>query len=493
MNRLLRASGVLAASMAMIAPAFAAPQTSDTFIVTTSADNGNNTTPVVGSLRWAIKQANANASVTTIDFALSGCPTVMNLAGVALPDITTDVTIDGYSQTGSAANTQFGQFNATLCIVLNGAGSIATGLHTSGSGRLSVQGLAFAGFTDAAVRLDGGTANIVAGNQIGGIGFTVGNNDGVRISGTSANSSLGDDVDAAKVNMIVGNTGTAVYIDAAAGGNFVAGNLLGIGPDGAMANGNLLGVYIFNSPDNDIARCVISNHTQQGVLIAGPSSTGTIVQNNNIGSTSNGGHAPNGAEGVQITFGASASTIGAVQTDVTDGNTIYSSGDAVWVTTSAGMHNRILANPQMFSTGGLPVDLGAAGATANDVGDGDSGANDLQNFPVVLHAYRSPSANWVEGTLDSSANDAFRLDLYWGPCCSGVRGNATYFVGRGNSGVTDANGHAHFWVRLPPVTYPSVGEISGTATAVNGDTSEIGIYAQEIVGEMIFRDDFEGP
>ena len=85
----------------------------------------------------------------------------------------------------------------------------------------------------------------------------------------------------------------------------------------------------------------------------------------------------------------------------------------------------------MFSTGGLPVDLGAAGATTNDAGDSDSGANDLRNFRFVLHAYRSPSANWVEATLDSSPNDAFRVD------CIGTRGNVTYFVGRGDSGVTE--------------------------------------------------------
>ena len=63
----------------------------------------------------------------------------------------------------------------------------------------------------------------------------------------------------------------------------------------------------------------------------------------------------------------------------------------------------------------------------------------------------------------------------------------------GNSGATDANGHAHFWIKLPPVSYPSVGAISATAAASSGDTSESGDDAQESVNDMIFRDDFEGP
>ena len=484
--------GAIAASVLWATAASAAPQTSDTFTVTTAADNGSNAAPTVGSLRWAIKQANASASVTTIDFALSGCPTILNLAGTAFPDITTDVTIDGYSQAGAIPNAHFGKFDATLCVVLNGAGSIATGLHTSGSGRLSVRGLALTGFTDAAVRLDSGVANIVAGNQFGGIAFAVANKDGVRIAGT-ATALVGDFSDPAGVNMIVGGIGTGVYIDAAAGGSAVVGDLIGIGADGAASIGNNLGVYLFDSPGNEIENCVIGNNTQQGVLIAGPSTSGTLLTANDIGSTANGAHAANGAEGVQVTFGAHDNTIGAAQTDTTGGNTIYSLGSAVAVTASGGVHNRILANQQMYSGNSLPVDLGAAGPTANDAGDGDAGANDLQNFPVLLHAYRTPAANWAEGTLDSAPNDAFRIDVYWGPCCAagGGRGNATYFAGRGSS-VTDASGHAHFWVKLPAVTYPSVGAMSATATAVNGDTSEMGVFAQEILGEMIFRDDFEG-
>jgi len=471
---------------------------SDTFTVTTSADNGNNVAPTVGSLRWAIKQANANTNLSTINFALSGCPVLFNMGGTVLPDITTDVVINGYSAAGSSVNTSFGRFDATLCIILNGNGTLTEGLHKSGSGHLEVSGLGFAGFTDAAIRIDSSSSttsnNIVAGNQIGGFALLDQNKDGVRISGTAGQTIIGGEDHPDWVNLIVGNTGAGVFIDAVGGDTYVVNDLIGLGPDGESANGNNVGVYVVNSGGNTVQGCFISNNLTQGVLIVGPGSVGTWVNRNVIGTTSTGGNAPNGAEGVQITFGAFANTVGAtrpsdggVTGDVSYGNVIYANGAAVWVTDSAGRRNSVLANHEMYSAIlGLPVDLAGFGPTANDaLGD------DVQNYPVMLHAYRTLSAEWVEGTLDAYAGEEFRLDLYWSPGTFTGRGNGAYFAGIGTSGMTDATGHTHFWVKLPAVAYPSVGRISATATRTNGDTSEMGDGGPEIVGDMIFREDFE--
>ena len=477
----------LLAGIASSATALAA----DIFTVTTPVDTGNNAAPTAGSLRWAIQQANANVNASTINFALAGCPVLMNMGGTVLPDITSDVIIDGYSAAGSSANTLFGQFNATLCVILNGNGTLTTGLHKSGAGSLEVSGLGFAGFSDSAIRIDSGNGD-VKGNQIGGFALLAQNKDGVRISGTATGTVIGSDVIPSQINLIAGNTGVGVFIDSAGGSTNVQNNLIGLGPDGVSANGNNVGVDIFNSPANTVEGCFISNNATQGVLIAGPNAIGTRVRNNMIGTTSTGANAANGSEGVQITFGAATTTVGATQPGVIDGNVIYANGAAVWVTSSAGVRNSVLANHEMYSaTLGLPVDLGGTGPTPNDALDGDSGPNDLQNYPVMLHAYRTPTAEWVEGTLDTVAGEEFRLDLYWSPGGGTGRGNATYFSGVGTSGTTDVTGHAHFWVSLPAAAYPSVGRISGTATRTNGDTSEIGDGGPEIVGDMIFRDDFE--
>jgi hypothetical protein len=57
-------------------------------------------------------------------------------------------------------------------------------------------------------------------------------------------------------------------------------------------------------------------------------------------------------------------------------------GNGVTIT-GASVGNRIVSN-SIFSNAGLGIDLGNDGATANDISDGDTGPNNLQNFPAPL-------------------------------------------------------------------------------------------------------------
>src|SRR5262249_58119624 len=55
------------------------------------------------NLRVAVTTANKNANATTINFAITGtCPQVINLSS-PLPDITTDVTINGFTEPNAQA------------------------------------------------------------------------------------------------------------------------------------------------------------------------------------------------------------------------------------------------------------------------------------------------------------------------------------------------------------------------------------------------------
>src|SRR5262245_33928294 len=88
--------------------------------VTTAADNGSFATPTAGSLRAAIKAANSTATLDVIKFNIPGGGVHTIKPPNALPSITQQVTIDGYSQPGSSLNTLAVGSNAKLNIVLDG-------------------------------------------------------------------------------------------------------------------------------------------------------------------------------------------------------------------------------------------------------------------------------------------------------------------------------------------------------------------------------------
>src|SRR5947209_13580542 len=92
-----------------------------TFHVTTTADNGDNSNPTPGSLRKAIKDANANPGLDTIDFNIPGTGVHTISPPTPFANITDPVIIDGYTQLGTSPNTLAMGDNAVLLIELNGS------------------------------------------------------------------------------------------------------------------------------------------------------------------------------------------------------------------------------------------------------------------------------------------------------------------------------------------------------------------------------------
>ena len=62
--------------------------------------------------------------------------------------------------------------------------------------------------------------------------------------------------------------------------------------------------------------------------------------------------------------------------------------------------NRVSAN-EISGNGGLGIDLDGNGVSGNDAGDGDTGPNNLQNFPTLTSASGGASTS-VSGSLDSA-------------------------------------------------------------------------------------------
>ena len=100
--------------------------------------------------------------------------------------------------------------------------------------------------------------------------------------------------------------------------------------------------------------------------------------------------------------------------------------------------------------------------TANDAGDADTGANNLQNFPVLT------AAGGVQSTLNSTANATFTIQHFRNAACdSSGNGEGATFLGQ-VSVTTDANGS----VTLPLFNVASGAIVTATATSAANDTSE---------------------
>jgi parallel beta-helix repeat protein len=352
--------------------------------------------------------------------------------------------------------------NANGVVVSNGANNNTFG-GGSAAARNVISGNAGNGFSStypaAASRVNG---NYIGTNASGAAAVANGGF-GVAFNGFSNRVTLG--------NVISGNGagGIKIYGPAPAFNNSVNGNLIGTNAAGTAAVGNLgPGIWIDNSASNLIGsttadrRNVISGNSGPGVLLTGADCNYNVIRGNYIGTDATGTHAiGQGGDGVRID--------GALSNSVGDGtaesrNTIaFNAGAGVAIPNgfSDGVNwNSFAAN------GGLPIDLGPTGGTPNDPGDGDSGANQLQNAPVISAAVFFGQTLEVTGTYNGVASSRFIVELYMdgGPAAGGSSLLGSLKVG------TDANGDATFTVAYL-ATPPPGATISATATVYGASTA----------------------
>jgi hypothetical protein len=137
----------------------------------------------------------------------------------------------------------------------------------------------------------------------------------------------------------------------------------------------------------------------------------------------------------------------------------------------------------LYDNGGLGIDLiddgFLTGVTNNDILDTDTGANGLQNFPVIgsatlLAPTKGGRRTNVVGSLNSTPSSIFAVEFFASPLCdSSGFGEGRYFLGAVKV-ATDANGNAAFVSTLPVNSKIADGWFV-TSTATNfrtGSTSE---------------------
>ena len=315
-----------------------------------------------------------------------------------------------------------------------------------------------------------GTAGLGNGSQ-GVAVFTGFANTNNVIGGTAANAG----------NLISGNGNDGVLIgNAGTTGTLVQGNFIGTNAAGTAAIPNGRGVEIdVSASGNTIggaaagAGNVISGNTTQGVFIHAASNNNTIQQNIIGRNATNTGAVANGSGGVRIE-NSSGNAIGG--TGANDGNIIGGNaggGDGVAILGGA-TGNAILRN-SIFSNGGLGIDLEDDFVTANDVGDGDVGANNLQNTAVLSAVATDGAGNvHIAGSLNAVPGVAtYRVEFFahTSPDPSG-HGEALRYLGFQDV-TTDATGNGIIGLTLAAVVNAPADYVTTTVTDASNNTSEI--------------------
>ena len=280
-----RAARVLAtAALALLALAASAGATT---VTVNDAGDSTNTCATSGAgtctLRDAITYANAHSG-STIAFNIAGAGVHTITPASQYPNILVPVTIDGYTQPGSSANTNGPTqgTNAVLLVELDGVNltpSFGFGMFifTGTSQGSVVRGLVINRCKSAGIQVDVSDM-VIEGNFIGvdPTGMTV-----------QANLGFGVAIDGAISNVLVGGTTPAAR-------NVISGNLAGIETNGGtnhVIQGNLIGT---DAPGTGALpagqSAIVIGHVTSGVLIGGTTAAArNIISGNGHGGISIGG------------------------------------------------------------------------------------------------------------------------------------------------------------------------------------------------------------
>ncbi len=366
----------------------------------------------------------------------------------------------------------------------------------------------------------GGT-NIAARNVISG-----NNSNGIRIGLVSASSNV------TMQNNFIGTDKTGTVDLGNAGDGIKAGNIGGasaIIKDNVISGNGLSGVDFDSSTGTFSGLTVEGNFIGTdltGNLDLGNDNRGLRISgynSSNIGGTSNNLRniiSGNGKDGIELRFNENANVQGnfiGLKSDGTtpltnDRNAILLSNLSEGTTIGGGtpvigscdapcnrfgvgatgsgiaITNAIVPNPlspesgngldniafnlsfTRFFLASLGIDLGADGRTANDLGDGDTGPNNLQNHAEVNQCQQTGGNNaFCDASLNSNANAAFNVDFYLN-AANGATVESK-FLGTQNV-TTNAQGNALFTFTFN-ASIPNGASVSAiTRRTSNGNTSE---------------------
>jgi hypothetical protein len=246
--------------------------------------------------------------------------------------------------------------------------------------------------------------------------------------------------------------------------NTVQGNRIGAKASSNEDLGNLgTGINVYG-PTNQIGGTVagegnlVLGNAGNGIRVAGGFAQGNTIAGNTVVS--------NDLQGMRMEFGPN--TVGPL-------NVIVQNGDNGVRVSPTAPGTRITGN-QIGNNAALGINLSGGtqntfGVTANDTDDPDTGANNLQNFPVLTSAIRSSvGITTVTGSLNSTPSTQFRIELFFAAADTSGNGEGLVLVQAGN--FTTNSGGDIGWVLNTAQLQPGQPVTAVAINTATGDTSE---------------------
>lgn len=300
-------------------------------------------------------------------------------------------------------------------------------------------------------------------------------------------------------------------------GNAVQGCYIGTNSDGTGAAPNSQAGILADNLANLIGgtsaatRNVISGNSGVGIAtgVGGVAinswSSRMTISGNYIGTDRTGTQPiPNGSNGIALSL--QPAVIGG--TEAGAGNLIANNGSH-GIVVAAGRYKTIVGN-SIRANGGLGISLNGNSFTPvpNDDGDPDTGANNLQNSPVIASAQTSNGVTVISGTINTriaedpnffSDRNKITLHFYSSPACdSSGSGEGQTYIGS-TVLYLSANVSTENFRFVPAAQIPTNHVITATATNGLGETSEFsacrpltaGTLTAKIIGYARSRRNFQ--
>lgn len=428
------------------------------------------------SFREALLAADAQPGADLIAFDIPGTPPFTIAPTTVLPDITSQVTIDGTTQPG---------FAGVPIVEVSGANVTRTSGLTlkDGASDSTIRGLVVNRFAYSGIQVLGPASGVtIQGNYIGvdtsGTG-AAGNRERGILLWRSSDNIVGGPMPADR-NVVAGNRFIEVDIN---GGdnNVVQGNFLGTNATASAAvPGTGVSAALSISGSNNViggtgsgAGNVLVSRGGYGIQMSvdTTATAGNLIQGNRIGIDPS-GTTPIGSGLIGVQLDGQDNVLGGVAPGAPNIITNNSREGVRVEQTSSGntiSGNSIFGNA--INTTAPGIELGNDRVTPNDVNDIDTGANGLQNFPVLSGAVAAAGTTEISGTLNSTPSSTFHIELFSNPACSPT-GNGEGKTYLGSFDVsTDGSGNATLSHTVAQeLTIGSV--VTATATDPGGNTSE---------------------